>query len=79
MKLPVDIIDQLSNEEMMFVSGGENKIDPNNVNGACHGTNNASGTCYLTNNGTGTCHGTNNSSGSCWGVNNGSGVCGIIH
>lgn len=77
MKLPVEVIDQLSSEEMLFLCGGmDYPILPNNINGTCDGVNNASGSCGLTNNGSGTCGGTNNKDGSCGGINNGSGVCG---
>lgn len=79
MKLPVEVIDQLSSEEMLFIGGGLNPypLEPNNSNGTCEGANNASGTCNLTNNGSGSCGGTNNKDGSCSGVhNNSNGVCG---
>lgn len=77
MKLPVDVIDQLSTEEMLFISGGfgDTGKGVNNGSGLCDDTNNDSGTCTGTNNSTGICGGTNNSSGSCTGTNNNSGMC----
>lgn len=57
MKLPVDVIGQLNNEEMVFVCGGfdGNFNGINNSNGVCDGTNNGDGRCQGVNNGNGLC------------------------
>ncbi len=56
MTLPLQIMDVLSENEMLFISGG-NSIAPS--------VNNGSGLCSDTNNSDGRCSGTNNSSGKC--------------
>lgn len=68
MTLPLQIMDVLSENEMLFISGG-NSIAPS--------VNNGSGLCSDTNNSDGRCSGTNNSSGKCLGTNNDTGRCGL--
>lgn len=77
MKLSVDVIDQLSTEEMLFINGGfgDTGKGVNNGSGLCDETNNGTGTCSGTNNNSGTCSETNNNSGLCHGTNNNSGTC----
>lgn len=67
MKLPQQIVDQLLDEDLFVLTGGQT-VAP--------ATNNGSGKCSGTNNSTGSCGGTNNRSGDCQGTNNRDGICG---
>lgn len=69
MNLPIQFLDVLQEDEMIFVFGGSVKSNPNNGNGVCTDDN-------APNNGSGTCDGTNNGDGTCGGTNNGDGKCG---
>lgn len=69
MALPVSVLDELSENEMVLVTGGfGNGEAANNGDGKCLGTNNGTGTCEGINNGNGVCNGH---------VNNGDGRCNI--
>lgn len=77
MTLPACVIDELSANEMVMVTGGIGELNPpNNRGGVCSGTNNGTGKCNGTNNSTGICTESNNSRGTCTGSNNDLGVCG---
>lgn len=79
MTLPACVIDELSANEMVMVTGGigDISISINNGDGACTGTNNGTGKCNGANNSGGTCCGSNNSAGTCGGTNNFGGKCGV--
>lgn len=81
MTLPACVIDELSANEMVMVTGGIGDLDlnntPNNGDGVCTGTNNGTGKCNGANNSGGTCCGSNNSAGTCGGTNNFGGKCGV--
>lgn len=56
MTLPLDVMDVLGKEDMLFVTGGSSSLSStNNCSGRCDGTNNNSGTCSGTNNDSGKC------------------------
>ena len=72
MSLPVGLLEELSENEMILVLGGDASIlAVNNGLGKCDGINNAGGTCSgEANNGDGRCDNGK--------VNNGNGLCGVL-
>lgn len=70
MNLPAFVIDELSVNEMLQVSGGAGGLEmvTNSGSGVCAGENNGNGHCEVLNNGTGRCICINSGGGSCGGV-----------
>lgn len=68
LRFPVEILEELSINEMVVLTGGTSDTtitSPNNASGVCSGTNNQDGLCGGTNNHTGRCSGVNNHMGTC--------------
>lgn len=65
LSLPACVIEELSINEMLSLTGGAGNDCTNNGSGLCDGTNNGTGSCKGNNNHSGLCNGTNNSSGRC--------------